>query len=397
MNIFFIPSWYPSNKNPNSGIFIQEQAKFIGKYSKNDLVIINLWGDQSTKLNFEKPIDALANLFNYFSNKPYQKKISPRVWEFNQPVLEWSARFFRGNINSIIKASEKNFLKAQERFGKINIIHAHVSFPAGFVAMKLAQKYHLPYIITEHMGPFPLPPFDKNKNLFKLLIEPLKKANQVIGVSRVLQKELLKYHIRSLVIPNLVDENFFILKKSKTSQFNFFTLVEIRPEKGIEDLLKAIPDVVRNKKNVIFRIGGVGPYLQNFKNLAKKLNISKKIIWLGFLSREEVRQEMQKCRAFILPSYHESFGLVLVEALFSGKPVISTRCGGPEDIITKDNGILVEIGNPRELARAILRIIENVSYYNAHQIRKSSLERFSTEAVVYQIRNVYNKVLKESK
>ncbi len=205
MNIFLISSWYPSGKNSTAGGFIKNQAIAIGKYNPDTKVIISLWGDQGTKLSFENSAEVLPNLVNHFQDKPRQKQIAKQVIEFNQPALEWTARVLKGNIRSIIKANIDNFQKAQKRFSKIDIIHAHVSFPAGFVAMKLSEKFKIPYLVTEHMGPFPLSPFENNKKLMPLVIEPLKKANQVIAVSSFLQKELAKYNIQSILVPNLID------------------------------------------------------------------------------------------------------------------------------------------------------------------------------------------------
>lgn len=397
MNIFFIPSWYPSKKSPTSGYFIQEQAKFIGKCSKNDLIIINLWGDQSTKLNFEKPIETTSNLLNFFSHKPYQKQISPRVWEFNQPALEWSARFLKGNIGSIIESSNKNFLRAQKKFGKINLIHAHVSFPAGFVAMKLSQEYRIPYIITEHMGPFPLAPF-RDDRLQNLVTEPLKKASKVIAPSHKLQEEMSKYKIKSLVIPNMVNDKFFYPKLiPKSQKIIFFTLADISPEKGIGDLMVAIPKVVDENKNVQFRIGGRGKYLKKYQKLAKDIKVNENVVWLGYLSRHQVRKEMQKCQAFILASHHESFGLVFVEAMASGKPIISTKCGGPEDIINKNIGYLTEVGNVERLSLAILKMMDKLASFNSKIIRQEFEKKYSPKIVVSKIKEVYNQVLKDTR
>ncbi|MEQ9229997.1 MAG: glycosyltransferase, partial [Cyclobacteriaceae bacterium] len=73
------------------------------------------------------------------------------------------------------------------------------------------------------------------------------------------------------------------------------------------------------------------------------LGVSDKITWLGELSREQVREEMQRCSFYVLPSRHETFGNVLLEAVACGKPVIATDCGGPRDIVTDEVGVLCEV------------------------------------------------------
>lgn len=392
MNIFFIPSWYPAKSNPTSGQFIKEQALAVGKNYKNYQIIISLWG-RDTKVNFEKPRQALPSLANFFQDKPSQKKIVPRVFEYNQPSLEWSARFLKGNIKSIIRANRINFLKAQERLGKIDLIHAHVAFPAGFVAMKLAQEFKIPYVITEHMGPFPLLPFSNHPRLMPLVLEPLKKANLVIAVSSKLQVELSKFRIKSVVVPNLVDENYFKLSPQKIgSKFNFFSLGEISNEKGFEDLIKAIALVLKKDNNLFFRLGGQGKNLRKYQKLAQVLKIDQNIKWLGILNRQEVLKEFQHCNAFILPSHHESFGMVFLEALASGRPVVATRCGGPEDFVRKENGLLVEKGDITAIALAMVKIKENIKDYSSAKIRVSVIKEYSSKAVSKKIVDLYKKI-----
>lgn len=394
MNIFGIPSWYPSKSNPNAGHFILEQVLAIGKYHQETNVIISLWGDEETKLNFEYPGQVLSHLINFFQNKPYRRKIAQSVWGFNQPALEWSARIFRGNINSIIRANKINFQKAQKQFGKIDLIHGHVSFPAGFVAMKLSQEYNIPYIITEHMGPFPLLPFAHNRRLMPLVLEPLKKANQVVTVSSKLQSELLKYKIKSVVIPNLIDENFFTVRPRKQGRkFQLFSLGEITPEKGFKDLIEALAIALKKDDEIFLRIGGRGKFLKRYQKMAKDLEINRHIQWLGFLTKEEVLHQMQACDVFILASHHESFGLVYLEALACGRPVIATRSGGPEDFINDNNGLLVRQRSIKDIATAILEMKKNFHQFNPQKIRKQTLEKYSSKVVARKIFELYRQFI----
>jgi len=395
MNIFFIPSWYPSKNNPHSGLFIKEQALAIAENIPEVKVIISLWGNEGTKINFEKPLEVLPHLLNRWQDMPFQKKIGKNTWEYNTPALEWSARFFSGNIKRILKANLINFKKALDNVGPIDIIHAHVGFPSGFIAMKLATAYHLPYVITEHMGPFPNPPFSTNRKLLELVTGPLRKANQVVAVSPALKSEIAKYKIDSVVIPNMVEPSFFKLKfRQPGHNFVFFTLAEICPEKGIEDLIRAIKIVTKQTRNFSFHIGGKGKYLKKYQRLAKSLQIDDKIIWLGFLTRKRVVEEMQNCQAFVLPSYHESFGMVFAEALAAGKPVIGTRAGGPEAFISHNNGILVPVGRVDLIAKAMVKMKDYIDVYLPVEIRRSVINKFSSQAVSKQLFEIYQKIIK---
>jgi glycosyltransferase involved in cell wall biosynthesis len=98
---------------------------------------------------------------------------------------------------------------------------------------------------------------------------------------------------------------------------------------------------------------------------------------------------------FVLASRDETFGVVVVEAMASGLPVIATDCGGPREIITKETGILVEKENPGELARAIVSMSENLGSYNKSTIRKYALEKYGRKAFVERVDQLYQNVVPE--
>ncbi len=390
MNIFFIPSKYPSKQEPLAGIFFYEQAQALGE-QKDQIIINSLWGQNDCALAINKPFLALYNLINFFKKKNYLKKISTNNYEIFNPTFSWFHKIFGGNIAKVIKANEDNFLKAQSKFGSIDLIHAHLSYPAGYIAMKLAQKFKVPYIITEHMGNFPYAFYLENGDLPQIIRESLEKADQIIAVSESLSHQIKKYGIKNeiKVIPNLVDEDYFYPVKSKNnSVFTFFNLGNDGLPKGTQDLVKAISIAVKKNPNLIFKIAGTGNY-SSYKKFAKKLGIENFIIWLGPLNRKQVRDEFRDCDAFILPSHYESFGVVYIEAMACGKPVIATRCGGPESIVTSETGILVEVGNIRQISQAILDMANNLHRFEPKKIRQIFLNNFSKKAVTKRIIGCY--------
>lgn len=115
--------------------------------------------------------------------------------------------------------------------------------------------------------------------------------------------------------------------------------------------------------------------------------------FLGYLTREQVLREMQECDAFILPSLHETFGVVIIEALACGKPVIATSCGGPEEIINNKNGILVPPSDAISLRDAMLNMIQEVNKYDAFQISEDCISHFGEAPVVRHLISVYERVL----
>jgi glycosyltransferase involved in cell wall biosynthesis len=168
------------------------------------------------------------------------------------------------------------------------------------------------------------------------------------------------------------------------------------PQKGIPDLLYAISLFVKtlavsDQDKVIFQIGGTGFEQQKYKTLAKKLKLDYWVTWLGYLTQEQVVERFRNCDCFVLPSRHESFGIVCVQAIACGKPIIATRCGGPEYIVTPENGLLVEVANPEEMTKALYQMFKSKNDYEPKVIRDQFMARFSRTVIVDSLESVYRK------
>jgi len=403
VNIFIIPSWYPTKESPVAGIFFKEQASYLAEYSSCNTVGVSLWG-QSNDLLLWRVKDLLLpkKIMNKFSYGLNQKKkiinVAFNLFEFYCPVITWSERLLKGNFNGVLEANNYNFEKFVEKVGKVDLIHAHVSYPAGFIAMCLAQKYNIPYIITEHMGPFPFPGLlNKDNSLLDKVFKPLNKAHKIIAVSPSLAEKIKSFNLpEPIFIPNVINEDFFNVseKQQQNSRFTFFCLCAIEPTKGIPELLYATKRLILNgRSSFIVKIGGDGRFLPDFKQLATKLNINDYITWLGQLDRNEARQHYQDCDAFVLPSHFETFGVVYAEAIACGKPIIGTYAGGPECIINEVNGLLVKVRDINDLTSKMDYMIENIKHYKSQDIRSDFERRFSKKVVIPELLNLYNKVI----
>jgi glycogen synthase len=138
--------------------------------------------------------------------------------------------------------------------------------------------------------------------------------------------------------------------------------------KGIDVLLNVIPAILDVVPNVSFRIIGddslLGPngktYKEEFLERHAKQDLLEKVVFEGRVSDEEVREAYSRCDIFVAPSRFESFGLVFLEAMREGKPVIGCAAGGmPEIIAHEKNGLLVKPNSEDSLKAAILRLIQD--------------------------------------
>lgn len=400
MNLFVIPSWYPHRCFPWEGIFLQEQALAIAELRPDWNVAISTWaqgeGFVSSAHLRRSPRCALDALLA----RPGERALRDNLVEFRHPVLAWPERVMGGNREGIARANHDNLRRAAARFGAIDVIHAHVSYPGGYAAMRLSEASGIPYCVTEHMGPFPLPVYRReDESLAPALRAPLERADARIAVSPMLAKTIAGFGIQEPeVIPNLIDERrYAVAARPAGAPFTFYTLCVMDHGKGVADLLRAAALFLQRapaerRAGVRFRLAGAGPALGEFQALAAELEIAPWIEWSGQLSRDEARAGFAACDCFVLPSHHESFGIVYIEAHASGRPVIATRCGGPEVIVTEDNGVLVDVRDVAALAEALDFMFDGAARYDAALIRAQAVERFGRAAVVDRLEAVYRRI-----
>lgn len=378
MHVMFVPSWYSNPRNLTHGSFFKEQALALVEEGVNISIAYNeIWPLPLILKNKEK----IGLYYNLEDNlKTYRYK--------NYNYLPKNKNMFY----SFNKRLEKLYKEIVKKEGKVDIIHAQSSFWGGISAAYVAKKYNIPLIITEHSS-FKTAIYIKD-SYKHFIINSYRDADKLIAVSNSLKNELneLTHRDDIGVISNLIDlEDFNIeIKKEDSKDFTFFTLAYLEGDKGMDTLIKAFSRHALESDNSKLIIGGEGSQRNYLENLAKELNIEDKITFKGALSRKEVAIEMNSCDAFVLASNYETFGVVYVEALACGKPIIGTKNGGAEYIINSENGLIVDKKNEEALKEALNYLKENINKYNSENIKEDCRKKYSKKVIA-------NKIIKEYK
>ncbi len=380
MHVMFVPSWYHNNRNPVHGSFFKEQAEAIQESGVKVTVAYNeIWPlTQLFKINEKIGIN--------FSIE--DKLRTYRYKNFN--YLPKNPKMF-SIFNRRLDRLYKEIVKKE---GKVDLIHCQSSFWAGISAAYIAKKYDIPLIITEHSS---LKTAIYIKDSYKPFIKKsYLDADVLIAVGNRLKKEISDFSGRSdiKVIHNLIPVERFKISKDTNDIFTFFSLAFLEGEKGMDVLIKAFAKYFKNTNTKLI-IGGDGSQREFLINLSKELQVEGQVEFLGALSREDVSKYMSKCNAFVLASKYETFGVVYIEALASGKPIIGTYNGGAEDIINKDNGLLVKVNDIDDLGNAMKYLNENVNSYDCEKIRSECIEKYSKKNIINEILKVYSDVIEE--
>ena len=380
MHVMFIPSWFHNERNPVHGSFFKEQALALQEsgvkitVAYNEIWPLTLLFKVKEKIGISFEVEEGLRTYRY-KNYNFLPKNSKMFEVFNRRL-------------------EKLYKEIVKKEGKIDLIHCHSSFWAGISAAYIAKKYNIPLIITEHSS---LKTAVYIKDSYKPYIKKsYLLADALIAVGNGLKEEIKEFAGRGdiKVIHNLIPVENFYISSNQNSEFTFFSLAFLEGKKGFDVLLKAFSKYFRNSKSKLL-IGGDGSQKEFLINLTKELGIENQVEFLGRLSREEVAKYMSLCDAFVLPSKYETFGVVYIEALASGKPIIGTYNGGAEDIINKDNGLIVKVDDVDALGLAMKDIRENINLYDPNKIRSECIEKFSKKKIINEILKVYNEVLNE--
>lgn len=379
MHVMFIPSWYHNKRNPVHGSFFKEQALAIQEsgvkvtVAYNEIWPLTLLFKVKEKIGLSFKIEEGLRTYRY-KNFNYLPK-NPKMFKiFN-------------------KRLDKLYKEIVEKEGKIDLIHCQSSFWAGISAAYISRKYNIPLVITEHSS------LDRAvyiKESYKPFIKKsYLEADVLIAVGNGLKKEMSEFSGRKdiKVIHNLIPVENFYINENKNNTFTFFSLAFLEGEKGMDVLIKSFSKYFKNI-NVKLLIGGEGSQKEYLINLSKELNIDSKIEFLGALSREDVSKYMSLCDAFVLASKYETFGVVYIEALASGKPVIGALNGGAEDIINSNNGLIVKTNDIDGLGNAMKYIMDNIDLYKPEEIRSECIKRFSKSKITNEILEVYDSLLK---
>ena len=393
MHVLHVPSWYPTTNYPQSGIFIKEQIEAIALFAPGTSHTVISWGHEETQFRIRDPIRFFINLLNSRPTRKLNKSFDNGITYYHTPSVWWSERLPMGGVSSIQASARKCFLRANAEHS-VDIIHAHVGYPAGPIARNLAREANIPYVITEHMGLARVPSYMKKGQPIPEISEAYENASAIISVSNFLKQELSNLGlVVSHVIPNLVNEERFFPIKKNNSNFVFLLMGTLSHGKGIDLFLKAIDKVKNEGLQCEFWIAGTGPDEFKFQSLSENMGLASSVRWLGNISRDQVPQIFQMSDVFVLPSRYETFGVVYAEALACGKPVIATKCGGPDDIVTDGNGLLIDKNDPDQLANAMLELYHSYYSYSESTIRDSFMDRYSRSTVVSAISRVYQEVL----
>lgn len=382
MNVLIVPSWYEARPGAQLGSFFREQALALKRSGCNVIVAdATLQSVKSIKrkkmFSIQKKDDEGLLTYSYFM---------PTFGLMRVPKL--GAKVFARNL-------EKLFRLILQDGHKIDLIHAHSFFCAGVAATRLGQKYGIPVVVTEHSSAIISKKLDRQKT--ELLKETVENSERFICVGNGLKNAVLEYTKTDkdiTVIPNMVNNMFNYIEKNGPETFFFVSIGNLIQNKRFDLTIRAFAKSFRGNNDVMLTIIGDGPLMEQLKSLSKEQGVEKQIVFLGKIDRLSVARELQKSNAFVLASDYETFGVVYIEAMACGRPVIGTRNGGANDIISDDCGILVDTNDVEQLADAMKRLFSTYKNYDNKYIADQCESQYGEKVISARLNAIYSEIIK---
>ncbi|MEA2036566.1 MAG: glycosyltransferase family 4 protein [Nanoarchaeota archaeon] len=196
------------------------------------------------------------------------------------------------------------------------------------------------------------------------------------------------------VVHNGVDTKFFSPKKhkKKNDDINLFTIGRLVHYKNFQTLIKAFKYVEKENKKIKLNIGGKGIYEKNLRDLVKRLNL-KNIKFLGRLPQNALPNYYSNADLFVNPRIAEPFGIVFLEAMACGTPVIGGKEGGPKEFVTNDIGFLADNRDPKDIAKKILKAADSDLEKMGKNARKKVEKEFTWDVVAKRLYEAYKEVV----
>ena len=300
------------------------------------------------------------------------------------------------NMMRWVTIVESMFRDYVRRYGKPDIIHAHCAKWAGYAAMKICQKHHIPYVITDHLPKMMLTEeFGEDAEKawqVPLLREAYEAADMVVPVSEELVEDISCFFgtdYRWQFISNTINTDFFHYQPRPTSEvrpFRFCCVADYSYRKGYDVLLPAFQTVRMQHPDAELHIAGKDTDKDAFRD-----HLSSGVKVYGQLDRTGVRQLLYECDALVLASRSEVQPLVLLEAMSTGIPVIATECI-PHCLRIEGGCRIVPVDDAEALASAMKQVME-MKDFDGRQLSEQVRTLASPQVVGMRLQTIFGEAL----
>lgn len=383
MKVAIVSHTYPTQPAPARGIFIKNEAHLIAEDAETELYLQSVYS-----LPFQKQY--------YRTSQPIEHSLTVHQFSY----LSFPGRRFASVTQ---KSLSRNLLQSIKKQTP-DVVHLHCLYPAGLAAPAIA-KAEYPVVLSIHGGDW----YSNltNKKLMPILEESLNACDKIICVGKQLFDDISSYNSvyrdKLVHIPHGIDTEIFKPYPSDQSskkpdwnreKINILCVANLYHGKGIDLLIEAFSSLKERENyhlHIISPAGDKETQMDVKKRIANH-SLHRQITFYSSQNQLQLAKFYRSADLLVSPSRNEGFGLVVAEAIACGTPVVATRSGGPEEIVSAESGILVDSGSAESLTKGINTILNQLREYKALVMHKYIQNRFSISAKKEQLMSVYDEI-----
>ncbi|MFT3885301.1 MAG: glycosyltransferase [Flavobacteriales bacterium] len=380
MHILVLPKWYPGRRDPQLGDFIRKQMLGVALAHRVSVVAVAPWSGEGERDELDTDGGNRWELRCHYP--PSRSAFAP-----------WRKAV---NLVRYVRASLRGIRRVWAERGRPDLTHVHILVRPALVAWWIERTRGVPYILSEQSSEYLDGSWARKSGLFKAINRRLfRDAAAVTAVSAHLGDALKQHGLvqHYALVPNVVPGMDRPLPPTGPAGHFMVVADLVDRTKNVSGVLRALGMARHRGLDPQLDIIGDGPDREALQELAHSLGIQGSVRWHGRLPNAEVLERMSLTGAVIINSNVETFSVVTGEALALGKPVIATRCGGPQAFITPENGILIDVRDDHALADALMELTGRKAGYRPEAVRATVHARFSPLAICQALTTVYTEVL----
>lgn len=377
LNILFLSRWYPNRIDAMEGLFVQKHAQAVAMYERVHVLFAR--EDESVMHTevFTSCDGFCAETIVYY----------PR----SRNRIVRAVRYYAAMLKGYRHIRCSGFTP--------DVVHANVLARVVAVAYLLRLLKGTPYVVSEHWSRYMTGDFKAVNTLRRWATRILaRRAACVMPVSECLQKAMTACGVRNScmqVVHNTVDAAFALPHSYQAHEKVRLLHISCFDErsKNIKAILRAVAQLSCRRSDFEMVLVGSGVDFEEVRTYADGLTEWRMpVVFVGEQTPNEVVEWFYASDVFVLFSNYETSGVVLMESLSCGIPIVSTPCGIAPEVINESNGILVPVADEVALCDALDRMITQCKGYDKELIRSAS-QQFFPHIIGKQLSNVYRSVL----
>lgn len=312
--------------------------------------------------------------------------------------------------------------KKLHKINKFDVFH-HVTYANDWMASYIGALLPTSYMRGPGGGAHKVPEgFVKEYSFKQKVAEKVRSIGQwifrhdpffIIGQSRAKALLVCNYEAKNAIPKKWQNKVYFfpvngistknlipaVSKKENLDEFVIFTAGKLIKIKGFDLAIKAFENFSKTNPKAILVIAGEGPEINNLKNIVKSLNLENIVLFKGWLSRENVLKEMEKCDVFLFSSLRDGGGNVVIEAMAAGKPVVCFDLAGPGFHIDESCGIKIKAENPEQAIKDMSEALKKIYLDNNLMVklgqgaREKAEKEYDWDKLGDKLFEIYKKVL----